>query len=307
LPEKTPQEDERPLHRGFWTGTISFGLVSIPVSLFPATRPNRFSLRTLGPKGSPLARRYVASDTGQPLSEEETVRGFELEGGEHLVVTDEELDRLAPAKSRDIDLRLFTARHAICPAYFERPYFLVPSGPSAKAYRLLAQTMEKLERTGIATFVMRGKEYLVAIFAENNILLAVTLRWADEIRSPADVGLGEVERASAASVRALKKFIEAHSAEEIPREELRDRRIEALQKLVEKKYARKDDVITTPEEEVSKGQVVDIFELLKQTLARTNEEARGRQEERREEQPAKKAGSAAGSPRKRSARSRKAA
>jgi DNA end-binding protein Ku len=309
LPEAEEQNQYSP-ERGFWSGTISFGLVSIPVSLFPATRPNRFSLRMLGPKGSPLARRYVAPETGEPLEQAETVRGYEVNGGEHVVVTQEELDRLAPEKSRDINLRLFTDRNSISPLYFHRPYFLIPGGPSSKAYRLLAETMEKLDRVGIATFVMRGKEYLVAIFAENKILLAVTLRWADEIRSTQEIGLPEREAAPKDRIAAYAKSIDKQSAREIPRDKLHDKRVEALQALVKKKRARNEDVVAAPQEEVQRGEIVDIMDLLKRTLAATRRESAetGQNDataKSKSKQPAPKKKST--SARKRSSRSRTAA
>ena len=306
-----PEESKRDPSAGpgFWTGTISFGLVSIPVSLLPATRPNRFSLRTLGPKGTPLSRRYVAPDSNEPLEQEEMVRGYEVDDGKHVVITQEELDRLAPEKSRDINLQLFTDRYSISPLYLNRPYFLVPSGPSTKAYRLLAETMEKTKRTGIATFVMRGKEHLVAIFAENKILLADTLRWADEVRSREDIGIPERQKPPKELVREYAKLIEKHSVDEIPREKLHDERIEALNKLVEKKRARNKDIVSAPQEEVQKAEVVDILEVLKRALAKTQEApaAKGEESQTKSSQPAKRKRAAPASGRKRPSRSRTAA
>jgi DNA end-binding protein Ku len=139
--------------------------VSVPVYLFPAYRNTRASLRMLGPEGTPLSRRYYSQKSGQDLEDEDMIRGFEIAKDKYVIVTDEELDRLAPEKSRDIDLRKFVENDSIPPLYFERSYFLTPAGNTQKAYNLLAKTMEKIKRVGIATFVMRGKEYLVAILA----------------------------------------------------------------------------------------------------------------------------------------------
>ena len=164
--------------RAFWSGTLTFGLVSVPVDLFPAVRPRRIALRTLGPEQQPLVRRYVCSVDGQPLSREDIVRGYENADGSFTVVSDDELDALEPRKSRDIDLRRFVAREEIPRPLLERPYVLAPAGESTKAYRLLAETMERSGKAGIATFVMRGKEYLAAIFAEGGTLRAVTMRFA---------------------------------------------------------------------------------------------------------------------------------
>src|SRR5213594_1540884 len=110
--------------RPFWSGTISFGLVSIPVNLYPGNRDSRVPLRMLGPKGEPLKREYVGAETGNELDESSTTRGFEIGKEKYVTVSDEELERLAPEISRDIDLRLFVAREEVSPVYFERAYFL---------------------------------------------------------------------------------------------------------------------------------------------------------------------------------------
>jgi DNA end-binding protein Ku len=178
LPELDGEQESGVTPRPFWSGAITFGLVSIPVNLFPANRQIRVSLRMLSPEGHPLSRRYYAPATGRELSDEQMVRGYEIEKDEYIVVTDEELERLAPERSRAIDLRRFVEANQIPALYFERAYFLVPSEACEKAYRLLATTMEKTKRAGIATFVMRGKEYLIAILAENGILRAGSSSWA---------------------------------------------------------------------------------------------------------------------------------
>src|SRR5262249_42350492 len=154
-------------------------------------------------------------------------------------------ERLDPEKSRDIDLRLFVKNDDIDPIYFEHAYFLAPAGGSVKAYQLLAETMKRRGRAGIATFVMRDKEYLVAILAEHGILRAETLRFSDEVRSPKEVGLPKPTRVSEAAARRFAKIIRSKSANEISREELRDEQTEKLTKLVERKKARHKDIVET--------------------------------------------------------------
>src|SRR5216683_3798229 len=135
--------------RPFWSGTLTFGLVSVPVDLYPGNRTNRAPLRMLGPEGEPLARRYYSQKSGRDLDQEEMVRGYEFDKDKYVIVTDEELERLAPEQSRDIDLRRFVALESIPPLYFDRSYFLVPSAGSEKAYKLLSETMEKDGLAGI--------------------------------------------------------------------------------------------------------------------------------------------------------------
>jgi len=113
--------------RPFWSGTLTFGLVSVPVDLYPGNRTNRAPLRMLSPEGEPLARRYYSEKSGDDLKDDEMVRGFELEKDRYVIVTDEELERLAPEQSRDIDLRRFAPLEDISPLFFDRSYFLAPS------------------------------------------------------------------------------------------------------------------------------------------------------------------------------------
>ena len=161
----------------------------------------------LSPEGVPLRREFYDAKSKRAVDRDDIVRGYELEDDEYVVVTDEELESLEPQKSRDIDLRQFVDRDAIDPMYFDRAYFLTPAGESTKAYRLLAETMERTNRAGIATFIMRGKEYLIAILAEDGILRAETLRFADEVRTPDQIGLPEPPKLKAAEVKRFERAI----------------------------------------------------------------------------------------------------
>jgi DNA end-binding protein Ku len=269
--QQTQEQDEeqQASARPFWSGTLSFGLVSIPVSLYPANGDSRVSLRTLGPDGQPLKREYYAPETGKDVETTRTTRAYEAEQGEYITVTDEELERLAPEKSRDIDLRLFVKREEISPLYFQRAYFLTPAGGSGKAYRLLAETMQKTGRAGIATFVMRGKEYLVAIFADDGILTAETLRFSDEIRSPEDIGLPKKKEPSKAVVRRFEESIGNATKRTLDPDEMHDEYSNALFKLIEKKYAQRKDVVESEEPRKKPEKVVDLMEVLKRSLKET--------------------------------------
>src|SRR5258707_5631779 len=152
--ETKSEDDNGKGSRPCWSGTLTFGLVSVPVELYPGNRTNRAPLRMLGPEHEPLARRYYSEKTGRDLNADDMVRGYEIDKDKYVVVTDEELERLAPEQSRDIDLRRFVDLESIPPIYFDRSYFLAPSEGSEKAYRLLVDTMAKSDLAGIATFVM---------------------------------------------------------------------------------------------------------------------------------------------------------
>jgi DNA end-binding protein Ku len=271
LPEKDVtevDEEQARSSRPFWSGTITFGLVSIPVGLFPANRGGGRRLRMLSKDGTPLTRRYYSEKTGRNLTADDLTRGYELEDGRYIEITDEELERLAPEMSRDIDLRRFVPRDSISPRYFERGYFLSPAGGSSKAYRLLAQTMDANGRAGIATFVMRGKEYLVAILSDEGILRAETLRFHDEIRSPEDVGLPPKVNPPARAVHAFEKAIDGGARKDIPSAEFRDVNAERLMEVVEKKREEAGEVVGAgPAREDDDRPVTDLLEVLRRSLA----------------------------------------
>ena len=307
--------DRAPGMRPFWSGTITFGLVSVPVSLFPANRPAGVSLRMVTGEGTPLQRRYVCSKDGEELSWDDIVRGYEIEKGRFVVVTDDELEAIAPQKSREIDLQLFVEREEIDPMYFERAYFLTPAAGSNKAYRLLAEVMERTGRAGLATFVMRSKEYLVAILAENGILRAETLRFADEVRSADDVGLPAKPSAKPADVKKFERAIEKLTGS-VDFSEFIDTQSERLQKVVEAKRKKGEGLVrakvadAAPEEEG--GEVIDLLAALRKSLGAAGTKSAGAA--KRRTAPAKKSGGkkstarkAAGSTKRKSPAKRSAA
>jgi len=245
---------------------LTFGLVSVPVDLYPGNRTNRVPLRMLGSDGMPLSRRYFSQKTGKDLDADQMVRGYELSKDKFVTVTDEELERLAPKQSRDIDLRLFVKRETIPPIYFDRSYFLVPSSGSEKAYRLLVETMEDSKLAGIASFVMRGKEYLVAIFPENGILRAETMRFPGEVRTPKDAGLPEKKNVSKLMVTKFENVIKKKTKRELPLTHLKDVQTDQLLKLIEKKRAHHKDVVEVELPERKQEKVVDLMEVLKRSL-----------------------------------------
>ena len=220
----------------------------------------------LGPDGQPLARKYFAEKTGKDLDVDEVVRGYEVDKEKYVIVTDEELERLAPEKTRDIDLKQFVPADSIPPLYFERGYFLTPAAGSQKAYKLLAETMDKSDLAGVATFVMRGKEYLVAIFSDKGILRAETMRFADELRSPADIGLPKKKETLKATVHKFEKLIANKSKKQFTPTKLADKQTDSLLKLVKKKQAKRANVVKVEEEVDTDHKVVDLVKILKQSL-----------------------------------------
>lgn len=265
----------------FWSGILAFGLVSIPVSLFPAQGNNRQTLRMVDDDGTPLRRQYVCEREDVTLETDEIVRGYEVGKNQFVVVEDQELEALEPEKTQEIDLSRFVSRDEINPVYFERAYFLVPDQGANKAYRLLAKSMEDERRAGIATFVMRGKEYLVAIVAERGILRAETMRFFDEVRTPADIGLHERSDPEPKLVKAIRQSIENNTREELDRGDLTDTYSQKLREYAEEKYSSGRDVVEAPSEELTRDEdeqeadVVDLMQVIKERLQLEEREAAG--------------------------------
>ena len=273
-PQAQAQNATAPV-RSLWSGTITFGLVSIPVDLLTAVRPRQTAMKLVDKSGHALGRRYHCSKEGKKLNSEELVRGYETDEGKMVVITDEEFASVAPEMSADIELRNFVPLEQIPPMYFQRPYFLAPAGKSAKAYHLLAATMGRTGRVAIGSFVMRGHEYLVAIVSDNGVLRADTLWYADEIRTPEAIGLPELPRVAAGKVNQFTKAIDELTRTELDISELEDREAEALKELVEAKGKARDNVIhpkglegVDSEAPAGGAQVIDLMEVLRKSLSK---------------------------------------
>jgi DNA end-binding protein Ku len=269
---EAPAEESGPVARGIWSGSISFGLVTIPIELYPAARREGVAMRMLGPDGVPLARVFVCPEENRVLSDQEITRAYPLEDGKFVVVSEEELEELAPRRSRDIELTRFVDRDEIDPVYFVSTYLILPGQGKIKAYRLLAETMEESGRAGLADFVMRGKAHAVAILADGGLLRAVTLRYSDELRSAEAMGISAPGRADSGRVSEIKRAIQQRKESEIDERELTDDSAERLKRLAREKLARGADVVTAPEaaaedaEAEAGGEVIDLVDLIRKSL-----------------------------------------
>ena len=280
---KEDKDDDKDYHeaehhgpRPFWSGTITFGLVSLPVSLYVATRSKRVKLRMVDHDGEPLAKRYFCPAEEVALESDEIVRGYEVEKDQFVVVENDELDAIAPEKSQEIDLRRFVPVDQIDPMFFQRAYFLAPNQGAIKPYRLLARSMEDSERAGIATCVIRGKEYLLAILSHQGILRAEILRFADELRTPADIGLPESIDADDDLTEKMVKSIKANGRKTLDRDALTDVRSERIRERVDDKLEADEDVIHEAEDDDiedadSDEEPVDLMAVLKRSLEQKND------------------------------------
>src|SRR3954463_1534049 len=172
--------------RALWSGSLSFGLVNVPVQLVSAARDLDFHFHELHEKDKArIEQRRFCSEEDIEVGWEEIARSYELDSGKEVVVTDEELASVEPRKTRTIDIEAFVDLTEVDPIYFDHPYFLVPAGDSdgtLRAYRLLVETMGRADRVALGTFVMRTKEYLAAIRVRDDALTLSTMLFHDEVR-----------------------------------------------------------------------------------------------------------------------------
>src|SRR5919109_2509550 len=174
--------------RPIWTGTISFGLVSVPVRMFSATQSKELRFHFLDKHDlEPIGYDKVRRDTGEHVDSDEIVRGFEVEKGRYVPLEDEDLDRLDIELTKTIDICDFVDLDEIDPVYFRKAYYLVPQEGGEKPYRLLARALEETGKVGIAKVVIRNKQHLAALRPYQGVLLLETMYYADEVRQPADV------------------------------------------------------------------------------------------------------------------------
>ncbi|MGW0146224.1 non-homologous end joining protein Ku [Streptomyces sp. NPDC003333] len=264
--------------RAIWTGVITFGLVSVPVGLYTATQDHTIHFHQLQRGTSDRIRnRRVNERTGEEVSPDDIVKGFEVADGEYVVVEPEELDAIAPGRSRAIEISDFVDLDEIEPVYFARPYYLAPRGEeNLKVYELLRAALEKANRVGVATFVMRGKQYLTALRAEEKVLMLQTLHWADEVRDPTRE-LPRLPERRAGSGKELDMALQLVDALSGPWEPSRyhDTYEEKVRELVRAKAERQE--ITPAEEPPAATNVVDLMEVLQGSIdrARSGREKKG--------------------------------
>jgi DNA end-binding protein Ku len=254
--------------RAIWSGAISFGLVHIPVKLYPAVSRQGVSFNQLdGRTGTRIKQRRVNPDTGEEVPYGEIVKGYELGEGRYVTVTDEELAGLDPKANRTIDLCEFVAQEEIDPVFYDAAYVLVPDPVARKAYALLVRAMAEADRVGVARFVMRTKQYLAAMRPRDGHLVLSTMVYADEVNDVEGLdgldGLDDIE-ISPAELAMAEQLIDGLSHPFEP-EKYHDTHREAVLELIERKASGEDVVVTTTAAEPEK--VADLMAALEASVA----------------------------------------
>jgi DNA end-binding protein Ku len=259
--------------RAIWTGSVAFGLVNVPVGLHSATEDRTIHFNQFEAGTSDRIRyKRVNERTGHEVGLADIVRGHEVDKGDYVLVTDEELEAVEPGRSRTMDITDFVDLAEIDPIYFQKTYYLAPRGDGAeRAYALLHRAMADSGRAGIATFVMHGKQYLAAIRAQSDVLALETMFFADEVRSPRDEidNLPGSEKFPGRELSIAKQLIESMTTAWSP-ENYQDTYRERVADLIRRK--RKGEQIVREGEPAGGQDVTDLMEALR----RSAEEMRGR-------------------------------
>lgn len=254
-----------------WRGSISFGLVNVPVELYTAVRSHTIRFKQLHRETqAPVKQKQVDTKTGDEVAYRDIVKGYEVDDGQYVIVDPNELEQLAPEASRLICIQAYVDQSEIDPVYYDRAYYLTPDGEVArKAYRLLTEAMERTDQVAIATFVMRNREYLAALRARAGLLVLSTMHYADEVADPTDlhVDLGAASEPSDRELSMAEQLISSMRADFDPqdyRDRHRDRVIEFLEA---KGEGRSIDVDGGDDRDT--GNVVDLTAALERSLSRS--------------------------------------
>ena len=255
--------------RAIWSGTISFGLVSVPVRMFPATQSQELRFHFLDRRDlTPIGYEKVRKDDGESVPAEEIVRGFEIDKGRYVPLEDEDLDRLDIELTHSIDICDFVDLGEIDPIYFRKAYYLAPQEGAEKPYRLLVRALAETGKVGIAKVVIRNKQHLAALRAHDDVLILETMYYADEIRQPESVN-GKAKLPDA-EVEMAKSLVE-NLSESFKPEKYDDNYRKELLQLIRKKA--KGQKLPEPQEEED-AEVVDLMAALRESVERTRKQAK---------------------------------
>jgi DNA end-binding protein Ku len=254
--------------RAIWKGSLNFGLVNVPVGVYPATQDKTIHFNQFEAGTSDRIRyRKVNERTGNEVDGNDIVRGYDLGGGEYVILSDDELEAAEPEKSRLIEITDFVDLHEIDPVYFRSTYYLAPEGEAAdKAYGLLRQVMRNTNKVAIGTMVMRNKEYPVAIRPDDDVLKLETMYFSDEIRSPGKE-LPEMPEAVDLSDRELSmaELLLESMANEWDPAKYHDTHREKVEALIEDKR-QGHEIVTGVHEAPKATPVVDLMDVLSASI-----------------------------------------
>ena len=299
--------------RPIWKGSINFGLVSVPVALYAAEQSHQLSFSMLDKRDfSPVGYRRYNKNSGKEVPWNDIVKGYEYEKDQYVVLSDEDFRRANVQQAKSVEIATFVDADSIPPRYFETPYYLVPGERGQKVYALLRETLRTTGKVGVGQVVIRTTQHLAAVVPVDEVLMMITLRYANQLREHRDFDFPSMSMKSAGvTVKELelaRKLIEDMAGPWKP-EDFEDTYNEDLMHRIEEKVERGETkVLTKPEGEKAErrsAQVIDLMDLLKQSIGST--EGRGRKTEDGARKRSASVTKVSDAPKARAARARKSA
>jgi DNA end-binding protein Ku len=255
--------------RALWSGSISFGLVNIPVKMFPATQDKGIHFHQIDSKTKCRVHHKLFCPGRGDISPTDITKGYEIAPDQYIIVDKKELEALEPEKSRAIEITEFVDLASIDPLYYDRPYYLLPEKSAAKAYRLLVTAMSRSNKVGIAKFVLRNKEYVAALRPVGDVMCIEIMRFADELVSteqletPKNIEVGDKE------LRMAQQLIESLT-EDFQPGKYHDDYTEKVKDLIDRK-AQGKEIVTEPAAAKTEGKVVSLMAALEKSLKKAAE------------------------------------
>lgn len=266
--------------RALWKGAISFGLVHVPVSLYPASRSEGLSFDMIDKRDfSPVGYKRYNKHTGEEIERENIVKGYEYEKGEYVVITDEDFKQANVQATQTVDIVSFVDAASVAPYYYDTPYYLEPGKRGEKGYVLLREALARTGRVGIANVVIRSRQHLAAVIPVDRMLVMNTLRWANEIRSMADLTLPETGTGALSDKElAMAQRLVDDMTETWRPDQYKDTYSDDLMKRIEKRIAAgQTHAITSASEDEAPAprgaEVIDLVSLLRRSLDKKGKRA----------------------------------
>jgi DNA end-binding protein Ku len=277
--------------RAIWKGSISFGLVNIPIALYPATRREELKFRLLRKSDlSPVNYKRVAEKDGKEVPWDEIVKGYEYEKRKYVVLKDEDFERVDLEATQTVDIQDFVDQEEIDPMFFYKPYYLEPQKGGDKAYALLRDALKDSNKVGIAKVVIKTRQYLAGVKPEDSALVLELMHFADELVDTGKLRVPKKTEVGKREINMAKSLIDSMSSKWNP-EKYRDDYREALVEVIEEKVeAGGKEIEEKPRKAPKPTKVIDLVSVLQKSLEQTGTKKKSRLKSRaKKAQPAKKA------------------
>jgi DNA end-binding protein Ku len=277
--------------RAIWKGSISFGLVNIPIALYPATRREELKFRLLRKTDlSPVNYKRVAEKDGKEVAWDEIVKGYEYEKGKYVVLKDEDFQRVDLEATQTVDIKDFVDQEEIDPMFFYKPYYLEPQKGGDKAYALLRDALKDTNKVGVAKVVIKTRQYLAGVKPEDGVLVLELMHFADELADPEKLHVPKKMEVGKREMNMAKSLIDSMASKWEP-DKYKDDYREALMEVIEEKVeAGGKEIEEKPRKAPKPTKVIDLVSVLQKSLEQTGTKKKAAAKARKKQkQPAKKA------------------